>query len=40
MVNANVLLWTEGDITYRLESSLPLDEARRVAESLKPAGNL
>jgi hypothetical protein len=37
MVNANVLLWTDGDITYRLESSLPLEEARRVAESLKPA---
>jgi hypothetical protein len=35
MVNANVLLWMEGEITYRLETSLPLDEARRVAESLK-----
>jgi hypothetical protein len=39
MVNANVLLWTEGDITYRLEARLSLDEARRVAESLKPAQN-
>jgi hypothetical protein len=37
VVNANVLLWTDGEITYRLETSLPLDEARRVAESLKPA---
>jgi hypothetical protein len=37
MVNANVLLWMEGEITYRLETSLPLDEARRVAESVKPA---
>jgi hypothetical protein len=35
MVNANVLLWMEGEITYRLETGLPLDEARRVAESLK-----
>lgn len=39
MVNANVLLWMESDVTYRLETSLPLDEARRVAESLKPAPN-
>lgn len=39
MVNANVLLWKEGEITYRLETSLALDEARRVAESLKPAQN-
>jgi hypothetical protein len=37
MVNANVLLWMEGDVTYRLETSLSLDEARRIAESLKPA---
>jgi hypothetical protein len=37
IVNANVLLWMDGEITYRLETSLPLDEARRVAESLKPA---
>jgi hypothetical protein len=37
MVNANVLLWMDGEITYRLETSLTLDEARRVAESVKPA---
>ena len=35
MANGNVLLWMEGEITYRLETSLPLDEARRVAESMK-----
>jgi hypothetical protein len=37
MVKANVLLWMDGEITYRMETSLPLDEARQVAESLKPA---
>jgi hypothetical protein len=36
MVNANVLLWMDGEITYRLETSLPLGEARRVAASAKP----
>ena len=35
MANGNVLLWMEGEITYRLETSLLLDEARRVAESMK-----
>lgn len=33
-VAGNVLLWTNGEITYRLESGLPFVEARRVAESL------
>jgi hypothetical protein len=33
-----VLIWTRGDITYRLESSLALDEAVKVAESLRPLG--
>jgi hypothetical protein len=37
IVNANVLLWMDGGITYRLETSLPLDEARRVAQSVKSA---
>lgn len=31
-----VLIWTEGDITYRLETALPMDEAIKVAESLEP----
>ena len=35
LVNGNVLIWQEGEITYRLESSLPLEEAVRVAESLE-----
>ncbi len=30
----NVLLWEQGDITFRLESALSLDEAIRIAESL------
>jgi hypothetical protein len=36
MVDGHVLIWTEGDITYRLETDLSLDEAIRVAESLHP----
>ena len=35
MVDGNVLIWSEGEITYRLESDLPLDEAIKVAESLR-----
>jgi hypothetical protein len=31
----NVLIWTEGDVTYRLESRLPQEEAIQVAESLR-----
>jgi hypothetical protein len=34
-VEGNVLIWFEDDLTYRLESGLSLDEARRVAESLR-----
>jgi hypothetical protein len=30
-----VLIWVEDDITYRLETGLPLEEARRIAESLR-----
>ena len=37
LVAGDVLAWEEGGITYRLESTLALDEARRVAESLTPA---
>ena len=35
MVDGNVLIWSEGEITYRLESDLPIDEAIKVAESLR-----
>lgn len=33
----NTLLWEEGGVTFRLESSLSREEALRVAESLRPA---
>ena len=36
MVDGRVLIWTEGEITYRLETDLSLEEAIRVAESLEP----
>jgi hypothetical protein len=36
LVTGNVLIWLEGEITYRLESGLSLDEAVRIAESLQP----
>jgi hypothetical protein len=35
LVEGRVLLWVEGEITYRLESDLSLEEAVRVAESLR-----
>jgi hypothetical protein len=35
LVEGHVLLWVEGKITYRLESDLSLEEAVRVAESLR-----
>lgn len=37
LVEGHVLIWQpeEGGVTYRLETELPLDEARRVAESLQ-----
>jgi hypothetical protein len=34
LVNGHALIWTEGAITYRLETSAPLDEAVKIAESL------
>ncbi|MDQ5826160.1 MAG: DUF4367 domain-containing protein [Chloroflexota bacterium] len=34
LVEGNVLLWQEGDITYRLETGLPREEAIKIAESL------
>lgn len=35
LVEGHVLIWAEGEITYRLETDLPLDEAVRIAESLR-----
>jgi hypothetical protein len=34
-VEGNVLAWEAGGVTYRIETTLPLDEARRVAESIR-----
>src|SRR5512140_1468143 len=33
LVTGNTLVWTQGDITYRLESGLSLEEALKVAAS-------
>ena len=35
LIDGHVLIWVEGDITYRLETSLSLEEAVKVAESLQ-----
>ncbi len=35
LVEGNALIWTAGPVTYRLETRLGLDEARRIAESLR-----
>jgi hypothetical protein len=35
-VEGNVLIWTEGEITYRLEGAASVAEAIRIAESLPP----
>jgi hypothetical protein len=35
LVTGNVLIWREGEITYRLETDLPLTEAVKIAESLQ-----
>ena len=32
---SHTLIWTEGDITYRLECDVSLEEAVRIAESLR-----
>lgn len=34
LVEGHVLLWTEGEVTYRLETDLGMEEAVRIAESL------
>jgi len=36
LIDGHVLIWAEGDITYRLETDLALDEAVKIAESLRP----
>jgi hypothetical protein len=36
-VDGNVLLWADGEVTYRLESHLSLAEALAIAGSLEPA---
>jgi hypothetical protein len=33
-VRGNVLIWTAGDVTFRLETALPLDRAIALAESV------
>ena len=35
LVEGNTLIWTDGEITYRLESALTLPEAIAIAESLQ-----
>ncbi|MCC6299954.1 MAG: hypothetical protein IT314_11700 [Anaerolineales bacterium] len=36
LINGHVLIWTDGDATYRLETALSMEEAIKVAESLEP----
>jgi hypothetical protein len=36
LIEGHVLIWKDHDITYRLETDLPLEEAIRIAESLAP----
>jgi hypothetical protein len=36
LIDGHVLIWKEGDLTYRLETDLSLEEALKVAESLQP----
>ena len=36
LIEGHVLVWTAGDITYRLETDLTLGEAIKIAESLQP----
>jgi hypothetical protein len=36
LIDGHVLIWAEGDVTYRLETDLSLEEALQVAESLEP----
>ncbi len=36
LIEGHVLIWSEGDITYRLETNLRMEEAIKIAESLEP----
>jgi hypothetical protein len=36
LIEGHVLIWAEDEVTYRLETDLPLVEALRIAESLQP----
>ena len=36
LVTGRTLLWTREGVTYRLETGLPLTEAKKIAESLEP----
>jgi hypothetical protein len=36
LIEGHVLIWTDGEVTYRLETELDLEEAIKVAESLEP----
>jgi hypothetical protein len=35
LIDGHVLIWEDGDLTYRLETRLPLEEAVRIAGSLR-----
>jgi hypothetical protein len=35
LIEGNVLIWTQGDLTYRLETDKSLEEAIQIAESLQ-----
>lgn len=36
LIEGHVLIWTDHDLTYRLETDLSLEEALKIAESLEP----
>jgi hypothetical protein len=36
LIEGHVLIWTDGNLTYRLETDLSLQEALKIAESLEP----
>jgi len=36
LIDGHVLIWADGDITYRLETDLSMEEAIKIAESLEP----
>lgn len=36
LIESNVLIWTSGEVTYRLEGNMTLEAAREIAESMLP----